>query len=263
MSSVPPPLPRKPAIGDTRPPPGSNAMPNLAAVKSHVSADHKQKVIAVVDGPNLDMVLSGLIGRRPEKEDRPVYGVLYRWIAANAAGEDGIATDYFEYDDALDISACIFLNVRPDSLTQVTAFASYLVKDTAWSVAVKNTGDQPLYDRDRGDEDRIDIDPDILEYLKRHIPTNQEEKASFYVMTCDVANVRDSLIGLAQAGHNVNLVCYPDTVNTRRLQLAGVNVIDLRDIPQLFNEGKIPPLTVDLKDLEVGEIVFIPSALTR
>lgn len=249
MSVTPP-----PQIGDTRRLGEDRTTPSILAPPNYT----KTHICAVVDGPNADSVLGDIIDAKPGPDTRPDFAELYLWMIGDALGLDRPLDDFRERADEVDVAACFFLNFRTNTAQPITTFANYLVRNTPWGVGVLNTGDQVLYSKRNPDDERYDVDPYILDYLRDNTPTDPNN-SHFYIMSNDFANVGEEAIELAREGHKVTIVCYTDVVGTVEVLEAGVRVVDYRDIQGIFKPGNIPPRMVDLSNMQEGEIRYFES----
>lgn len=218
----------------------------------------KVKICAVVDGPNADSTLGRILGRGPELDDRPDHNVLYRWIVGDALGRGEPIERLQDFAYKVDVKACFFLNASTGTLQPITAFANYLAGNTFWDSGVKYTGNQVRYDQRDPDDERYDIDPDMLDYIDKHTPEDPAN-SYFYIMSNDFRNIADKAIELASEGHVVTIVCYSDLVVTGRVRDAGVRIVDYRDIEGIFKPGHIPPRLVNLEAMKPGDIRYFPS----
>lgn len=258
---VPPPPPK---IGDTRSSGLSGVSPSMPAPPiENYNIEHignKSYICAVVDGPNADSVLGEIIGAKPDANTRPDFSQLYKWMVADSLGLDDPIDDFNEYSDIVEVSACFFLNFRNSTENAITTFANYLVRNTPWDVGIKNTGNQVLYSERNPVDERLDVDPDILDYIEDHTP-DDPSYSHFYIMSNDFKNVGETAMNLSDSGHQVTIVCYTDVVGTSDILEAGVRVVDYRDIIDIFKPNNIPPRTVDLSGMQAGEIRYFYSSL--
>jgi putative heme uptake system protein len=179
----------------------------------------------IVDGPNIDQAVAGLLGRAPKRSERIRFDVLARWFADQAAGA-GASAD-----------TRLFTNVPVRPKPALEAWVRALVQG-GWHVFAK-----PRISPES------DVDSDMLAHL------SARSWARVVVVSHDARCFAQPLAELAAAGTEVIVVgmiecagCLPGT--------EGVTFVDIEDVPGLFDQA---PPRVRLSDIAEQGRWFHPA----
>ncbi len=172
-------------------------------------------VLLVWDAPNMDMALTGLLGRQPRGDERPRFDAVARWLTSHARPED-------------DVEACVFANV-PDGAAGRMAGWVKMLRSYGFAVFVKP--------RVAGS----DIDHDMLEHVSRR--AGQRPLGSLLVASGDGRLFREPLEALAASGVEVTVLGFAEE-STYALVSDRLRFVDLEDIPEAFL-GPLPRARLD------------------
>lgn len=173
----------------------------------------------MMDGPNMDMSLGNVVGRKPRPSDRPDYRVLRNWLVARAGSEAAI-------------ERCVFLNRPHPPSKGYDAFVQMLL----------GYGNHVKVKPKNGDSD---IDEDMLQHLHRRV--REGALREVILASHDVRNFLAPLEHYAAEGLEITVLGFEDYAG-RLASSARFEFIDLRDIPGLFRSA-LPRLRNKLDDL--------------
>ncbi len=174
------------------------------------------------DSPNIDMVLGQLILRRkPTGRERPRIDALADWLRdrADRRGSDGTPRPQIE--------ASIFANVTERTFNGVVG----------WAEVVRQAGFRMFLKPKLRDDS--DVDDDILQLLAQR----REEGGlrEVILMSHDGMAFVEAAKSLLADGIAVTALVFPEHAH-QLCQVDGIEVVDLEDIPGLF-ESPLPRLT--------------------
>ena len=162
-------------------------------------------LLMVWDAPNLDMALTGLIGRQPRGEERPRFDAVARWLVSQARPDE-------------DIEACIFANVPEGAAGRMAGWVKML-RSYGYAVFVKP--------RLPGS----DIDDDMIDHVRQR--TGEGVLASLIVASGDSRLFKEPLEDLAADSVGVTVLGFAEE-STYALVSDRLRFQDLEDIPEAF-----------------------------
>lgn len=188
--------------------------------------------LIVWDAPNVDMTLTGVIGRRPTASTRPRYNHVATWFLADADVVD-------------EVQAVVFTNYVEGTASNIRP----------WLEAVRGIGFDVFIKPKLGPDD--DIDADMLEHIRASAKLHRLVRLA--VVSGDGKNFQEPLEALADAGVDVTVVSFNEVASWARVS-PSLKFMDLEDIPGAFQlplnrislehlppEGAWLPATGDLR----------------
>jgi uncharacterized protein len=157
------------------------------------------------DAPNIDMVISQILGTRPTSEQRPDFEALGRWFVT-AGGPD------------VQNEAAVFANVPEYQPTGLLGWLSWLSSKGYRIFARPKAGDS-------------DIDEDIVRWLTEAAASG--DLAEVVVASHDARAFLRPLEELAERGVKVTVVGFAELAGGLGLS-DRIELVDLEDIPGLF-----------------------------
>jgi uncharacterized protein len=181
------------------------------------------------DAPNIDMTLSGVLGRRPSTAERPRFDALGRWLVERARTRDRDST----------LEACVFVNVP------VTEHGPLL----GWIKVLLSIGFRVFAKPRHNDSD---IDDDIL----AHIALRASGLGEVIVASNDAEAFREPLEALHADGVMATILGFTE-FSGGYSGSEHIHFIDLEEIPELFQVAL--PERVRLENLPEDGRWFEPS----
>lgn len=167
------------------------------------------------DSPNIDMVLGQLILRRkPTGKERPRIDALADWLRDRT--EPGDTTE-----------AAVFANVTERTFNGVLG----------WAEVVRQSGFRMFLKPKLSDDS--DVDEDILALL--HERRDEGRLSEAILMSHDGMAFAEAAKVLIASGIRTTALVFPEHA-TQLVQVDGIEVVDLEDVPGLF-ESPLPRLT--------------------
>ena len=161
--------------------------------------------LLVWDAPNMDMALTGLLGRQPRGDERPRFEAVARWLVSQAAPDE-------------DVEACVFANVPEGAAGRMAGWVKML-RSYGYSVFVKP--------RLSGS----DIDEDMLAHVHRR--GAEADLRGLVVASGDSRLFREPLEKLAAEEVEVTVLGFAE--ETTYAQVSGrLHFQDLEDLPDAF-----------------------------
>lgn len=161
--------------------------------------------LLVWDAPNMDMALTGLLGRQPRGDERPRFDAVARWLVSQAAPDE-------------DVEACVFANVPEGAAGRMAGWVKML-RSYGYAVFVKP--------RLSGS----DIDEDMLAHV--HARAAEADLRSLVVASGDSRLFREPLEKLAADDVVVTVLGFAE--ETTYAQVSGrLRFQDLEDLPDAF-----------------------------
>jgi uncharacterized protein len=157
------------------------------------------------DAPNIDMVISQILGARPTSEQRPDFEALARWFVA-VGGPDA------------QNEAAVFANVPEYQPTGLLGWLTWLSSKGYRIFARPKAGDS-------------DIDEDVLRWLNEAAASG--DLAEVVVASHDARAFLRPLEDLAEQGVKVTVIAFAELAGGLGLS-DRIELIDLEDIPGLF-----------------------------
>src|SRR4051812_32395970 len=96
-------------------------------------------MLSLIDIPNIDRTLADVLGHKPDRDTRPDWGLIYRWLEVQADGP---------------LEVCAFANVADPPYSAQARWLHYLRVQGYRVFAKPRTGES-------------DIDQDMLDHLTR------------------------------------------------------------------------------------------------
>jgi putative heme uptake system protein len=173
--------------------------------------------LLVWDAPNIDMVLGTVLGgRAPQREERPRFDVLARWLV-----------DRLEPGEIPE--ACVFSNLPPDT-----------ERVRSWVDAVRSSGFSVFLKPKRETDD--DIDAELL----AHVARREREGPISELILASNDQYRDFEDDLAALASRLPLTVLGfREVSYTAMQSAEMSFIDLEDIPGLFETTLVRETPLD------------------
>jgi putative heme uptake system protein len=188
------------------------------------------RTLLLWDAPNIDMTLSGVLGRRASTVERPRFDSLGRWLVEQARVDDLAPM----------VEGCVFVNVP------VAEHGPLL----GWVKVLLTLGFR-VFAKPRQDDS--DIDEDMLE----HMVLREADLGRVIVASNDAEAFRDSLERLAARGVHCTVLGFTE-YSGGYTGSDGISFVDLEEIPELFN-GPLPN-RVRLEGIPVSGRWFEPSS---
>lgn len=181
------------------------------------------------DAPNIDMTLSGVLGRRPSTAERPRFDVLGRWLVERARERDRDAT----------LEACVFVNVPVSEHGPLLGWIKVLLS-IGFRVFAK-----PRYNDS-------DIDEDIL----THVALRADNLGEVIIASNDAEAFRVPLEDLQAKGVMATVLGFTE-FSGGYSGSDHIHFLDLEEIPDLFQVAL--PERVRLENLPSDGRWFEPS----
>lgn len=172
-------------------------------------------VLLVWDSPNIDMVLGQLILRRkPTGRERPRIDALSAWLRERTP-------------EGASVEAAVFANVTERTFNGVVG----------WAEVVRQSGFRMFLKPKLSDDS--DVDEDILALLQERREEGRLREA--ILMSHDGMAFAEAAKVLLAQGIPTTALVFPEHA-TQLVQVDGIEVVDLEDVPGLF-ESPLPRLT--------------------
>ncbi|WP_320668904.1 hypothetical protein [Patulibacter defluvii] len=172
-------------------------------------------VLLVWDSPNIDMVLGQLILRRkPTGKERPRIDALSAWLRERTP-------------DGASVEAAVFANVTERTFNGVVG----------WAEVVRQSGFRMFLKPKLSDDS--DVDEDILALLHERREGGRLREA--ILMSHDGMAFAEAAKVLLARGIRTTALVFPEHA-TQLVQVDGIEVVDLEDVPGLF-DAPLPRLT--------------------
>lgn len=167
-------------------------------------------VLLMVDVPNLDMVLTKVLGTKPTRDNRPKYDVLKRFF------ED-------KFDNA-QVLATAFMNAREENYSSKLGWHDAFLKPQGWNTFLK-----PQYG-DGNDPDE-DIDEAMISYIQEIRANPALDVQSVIIVSHDAKRFTSVLEELARQGVKATYAVFSEYLSPKPAEV--IDVVDLRDIPDI------------------------------
>ena len=188
------------------------------------------RTLLLWDAPNIDMTLSGVLGRRASTAERPRFDSLARWLVDQARADT----------DSPTVEGCVFINVP------IAEHGPLL----GWVKVLLTMGFR-VFAKPRQDDS--DIDDDML----AHMALREPDLGRVIVASNDAEAFRDQLEVLAARGVECSVLGFTE-YSGGYTGSEGITFVDLEEINDLFN-GSLPN-RVRLEGIPVSGRWFEPSS---